>query len=94
MFKNTREDIIKKCEDLNRVIAEKRVRIKVVPGSEVRMCPEVVEELENSSIMTVNDNKKYLYIELPGQFPVDAVLSFMKMMKESISNLLLNNQKY
>jgi protein-tyrosine phosphatase len=82
VFHNTREDIIKKCKDLNRVLVEECIPVKVIPGSEVRMCPEVMEGLEDNSIMTINDNKKYIYIELTDQFLTDAVMSFLKIIKD------------
>lgn len=82
VFHNTREDIIKKCKDLNRVLENEQVQVKILPGSEVRMSPEVMEGFEKADIMTINDNNMFFYIELPDQFLVDAVMSFLKMMKD------------
>ena len=82
VYFNERNNILKKCEDLKRILVKSQVPVKIIPGSEVRMCPEVISGIENDSIMTINDKKKHIFIELPDQFVQDAVICFINRMKE------------
>jgi len=82
VYFNTCNDIMKKCEDMNRVFNLEQVPVKIIPGSEVRVCPEVIQGLKDETIMTINDNKKYLNIELTDQFLPDTVISFLKSIND------------
>ena len=82
VYVNGRNEILKKCEVLNSILARSQVPVKIIPGSEVRMCPEVISGIENNSIMTINDKRKHIYIELPDQFVPDTVIYLINSVME------------
>lgn len=57
------EAIDRMTEQLNDPITE----FKILPGADVRLCEELLNRLEEGTIMTVGDRGKFLFIEFPSQ---------------------------
>jgi protein-tyrosine phosphatase len=53
--------------ELNRILKEQKVPIKVLPGGEVRVDERICRLLEADKILTLADNSRYILIELPHQ---------------------------
>jgi len=68
VYVNWRQDILSACEELNSALRAARISLTVLPGSEVRLCPEIMDALGNNRLMTLNDTGRYLSLELPSQF--------------------------
>lgn len=87
-YRNDRETIITKVEELNEAIAKCGIResefrmnseksairnpqseidLRILPGSDVRLCEELLSRLEEETVMTVGDGGKFLFIEFPSQ---------------------------
>jgi protein-tyrosine phosphatase len=39
--------------------------LKIVPGSDVRLCEKTLQELDEGSVLTIGDEGKYILLELP-----------------------------
>ncbi|UPO87344.1 CpsB/CapC family capsule biosynthesis tyrosine phosphatase [Niallia sp. Man26] len=63
-FNNRKEDILQHVEYLNKVYKQNSVPITILPGQEVRIFGEVLEEYKKGEILTLN-HTKYLFIEFP-----------------------------
>lgn len=65
VYDNTRDIILHAVESLNTSLSRKRIPIKVLPGADVHLDHDVIERLENMDLCTLNDNKRYILLELP-----------------------------
>ncbi|MFT8319989.1 MAG: CpsB/CapC family capsule biosynthesis tyrosine phosphatase [Bacillus sp. (in: firmicutes)] len=63
-FTNKKADILQNVEDLNKVLVQEKLPITILPGQEVRIFGEVLEDYEKGEILTLN-HTKYLFIEFP-----------------------------
>lgn len=63
-YDNYRKDILKNVSILNELFEENGIELTVLPGQEIRINGEILEDLEKGEILTINDSK-YIYIEFP-----------------------------
>lgn len=64
---NTRELVLAKCREYEQVLAKKNLPLKIIPGTEVYLSPNIPERMKRGELMTINDTGKYLLVELPMQ---------------------------
>ena len=57
--------------ELNEILIDQRIPIKVVPGGEVRVDERICQLLEADRILTLADSGRYILIELPHQVFID-----------------------
>lgn len=50
---------------LNSALRTPQSAIRVLPGSDVRLCENTLAHLDQGKVMTVSDSKKYLFLEFP-----------------------------
>lgn len=62
-FMTPAEMVLEKISHLRDVIKHEQLDIKIHPGHEVRMSPELIEDLKQRHILTLNESR-YLLIEL------------------------------
>lgn len=63
-YNNYKNDILLKVKNLNGELEKEEIPLKVLPGQEVRIFGEVIEEFEKGEILSLNETQ-YLFIELP-----------------------------
>lgn len=63
-FTNLKSSILTKVNDLNTVLKQENIPLTVLPGQEVRIYGEVLEDYYKEEILTLN-HTKYLFIEFP-----------------------------
>jgi len=67
-----RASVLENVERLRRRLEHERVPIRLVPGAEVHLCPDLVERVRDGRAPTLADNDKTLLLELSlNQYPVD-----------------------
>jgi len=66
-YLNTRETIIEKVKELNGTLEENNINLKVYPGSDVRIYPRIISDVEEGKVLTLNNNKRYILLEMPHQ---------------------------
>ncbi|WP_165998487.1 CpsB/CapC family capsule biosynthesis tyrosine phosphatase [Bacillus sp. Cs-700] len=64
-FDNGRESILEEVKLLNKELQLEGIDLEILPGQENRIYGELVEELEGSDLLTVNENGVYMLIEFP-----------------------------
>lgn len=79
---NYRREITKQCATLNMLLAEQHIDIKVLPGMELRMVPEVVRLVSKPDAPTLNDNR-YLLMEF---HPTQYVAGFDVLVDKAAEN--------
>lgn len=63
-YDNEKDSIVKYVELLNELLKRENIPLTVLPGQEIRMYGEIVEDLMAGKIQPLN-NTKYLFIEFP-----------------------------
>lgn len=74
-YENTKDDILKHVSVLNELFKEQDIPLTVLPGQEVRIYGEVLEDIEKDEILTVNHTKHILI-----EFPFDKVPYFTEQL--------------
>lgn len=64
VFDNERESIEKWVDILNELLEKENVPLTVLPGQETRINGEMIEELENGTILPIN-HSRHVFVELP-----------------------------
>ncbi|MFD6506074.1 tyrosine-protein phosphatase [Bacillus sp. NPDC060175] len=64
-YKNERTSIIHQVKQLNDELQQNEIPLKILPGQEVRLYGDLLEDYEASKIVTLNETNKYILIEFP-----------------------------
>ena len=64
VYNSQKEDVINTCELLNTVLKREKIPVEILPGQEVRLTPELLENIDAERVLTLN-HSQYILIELP-----------------------------
>ncbi|MFK4307400.1 protein-tyrosine phosphatase [Bacillus sp. RC242] len=64
-YDNERTHIIPQVKQLNDELQRTNIPLNILPGQEVRLYGDIVEDYEAGKIVTLNENHKYMLIEFP-----------------------------
>ncbi|MCK6259028.1 tyrosine protein phosphatase [Fictibacillus sp. KIGAM418] len=64
-YDNSKQAILHKTKQLNEALIHSKIPLTILPGQEIRIYAEFLEDLENNQLLTLNDLGKYILIELP-----------------------------
>lgn len=62
---NPKPSIVARVKKLNQLFLQNQVDLAILPGQEPRIFGEMAESEADQELMTVNNNKKYILVELP-----------------------------
>jgi protein-tyrosine phosphatase len=69
---NDRATVLREVERLRARLAQEQIPLRLEPGAEVHICPELVERVRDGRAPTLGDNGKTLLLELSlTQYPVE-----------------------
>jgi protein-tyrosine phosphatase len=68
---NEAQKVRETVHNLNEMLKNNGVPLKIVPGGEIRVDERICELLEDDKIMTLADKGKYILLELPYQVSID-----------------------
>ncbi len=63
-YENPKESIIDRVIELNKALLEEKIDVSILPGQEVRIYGELIEDYERGEILPV-DQTEYLLVEFP-----------------------------
>jgi protein-tyrosine phosphatase len=52
---------------LQEALSEEHIELKLYPGADVHLCPNLLNQIERGNAGTINHAKKYIILELPSQ---------------------------
>ncbi|MEH7608614.1 tyrosine-protein phosphatase [Priestia megaterium] len=64
-YLNEKKDIIQYVQELNELLKKEKIPLTILPGQEIRLYGEIIEDYQAEKILTLNDTRKYLFIEFP-----------------------------
>ncbi len=59
------ENILYEVDRLNLLLRQEDVPLKVLPGADIHVDSRLVDAVKNGEVMTVNNNRRYIMLELP-----------------------------
>lgn len=65
VYRNSAKRIRAAVERLQQLFIEEQVPLRLHPGSEVHVHPELIDHLQSGQVMTIGDAGRYLLLELP-----------------------------
>ncbi|MGI6453715.1 MAG: tyrosine-protein phosphatase [Syntrophomonadaceae bacterium] len=68
LYNHNRLSILAAVQQLNEEITQRKIGVKVLPGAEVHLEADIAERLARGELLCINDNNKYLLLELPTAF--------------------------
>lgn len=93
-YENVREDILKRVEELNKMLSEERINLKVLPGQETRIYGEMVEDYRKGDLLTLNQVSTYLFVEFPSNsVPGYAERLFYDFQNEGLTPVIVHPER-
>ncbi len=59
------DDTLRKVKELNLKLKEIQLDLEILPGAEVHINERLVEYIKNGEVLTINNGRKFLLLELP-----------------------------
>jgi len=72
VYSNDRNSVIKHTSAFKEEVSKQSIPIEIVHGADIAMSPDLLEKLDNGSIMPLNDTGRYILLEPPQFFMIDA----------------------
>lgn len=67
VYVNTTKDIKEAVQDLNNLLVKEKIPLEILPGADVHVNIDLLELLKEGKACTINNNHRYLLLELPHQ---------------------------
>lgn len=64
-YDNNREKILLATNKLKEKLRQNNINLRVMPGAEIRLSPDIIKRLEDKTLITINDTGKFLFLEFP-----------------------------
>ncbi|HUS39117.1 MAG: CpsB/CapC family capsule biosynthesis tyrosine phosphatase [Pirellulales bacterium] len=73
---NTAEIIRKRVGQLQRLLRESKVPLRVLPGADVRIEADMIEQLQQDHVLTLGDQRRHVLLELPHELylPLESII--------------------
>ncbi|MFC4652172.1 tyrosine-protein phosphatase [Lactococcus nasutitermitis] len=93
-YNNERDGILEKVKEVEKIIAEHHLPIKILPGQEVRAYGELIEDYEDGKLVTSADSTDYMLIEFPSDHvPGYASKLFYELQLKGIQPILVHPER-
>jgi protein-tyrosine phosphatase len=79
VYEPERELILAKVNELNRL---NHVNMRILPGADNRVHPELLASIEKGQALTLNDNMRYILLELPAHFLFHQIKDLIRGLKD------------
>lgn len=74
--------VLSSVKKLKAVLKEHKIPIEILPGHEVRISENILDDIDKGRALTVNNKKKYILLELPFESVPFYVYEVVKKIKE------------
>ena len=66
-YRNEKEDILTSTRRLQQIAKKKKLKIDILPGQEIRVYGDLIEDYEAGKLLSLTDHSRYLLIEFPAR---------------------------
>jgi len=92
--RNAAADVRAKVIEVQQTLDSMKIPLHVSPGAEIRLDPSIPKLLERDVLLTLNDEKKYLLLELPTQVSMDANAVLGHLAPIGVGVILAHAERY
>ncbi|MEH7525294.1 CpsB/CapC family capsule biosynthesis tyrosine phosphatase [Bacillus sp. JJ1503] len=93
-YYNKGNKILAKVNKLNSKLRKAKIPVKILPGQEPRIYGELLEDYKAGKILTLNNQHKYLLVELPDtHVPAYAVKLLFNIQLEGITPIIVHPER-
>lgn len=85
----SREEILEACDKFNHELKKESFTLKVYPGAEIRLIPELLEMYKRDELLTIGNLGKAILLELPERFIPEAIIRFVNKLGENGLQVIL-----
>ncbi len=75
------DEILRKVKELNLKLKEIQLDLEILPGAEVHINKRLAKDIESGEVLTINNGKKFILLELPFFFVPPATDRFISSLK-------------
>jgi protein-tyrosine phosphatase len=76
VYNCNKEAILKACFHLSEALREKAINVRVLPGAEIKVNPDLISMLDSGQLLTLGNTDSFILLELPPMF-IDKAISFI-----------------
>lgn len=93
-YQPSKELILDRVHELNRISQENGLLIHVLPGQEVRLYDKIVDDYKNNQLITLNDAGRHLLVEFPSSHvPKYATRLFYELQLAGVQPILVHPER-
>lgn len=90
----TKEDIIKGCFDLTRNLEKKGMLLRILPGAEIRINHDLIQQFDAGRLMTLNNAGTHILLELPAMFMIKGIgLMIRQLCKRGVTPIIVHPER-
>ncbi|MDM5190883.1 tyrosine protein phosphatase [Bacillus sp. DX4.1] len=94
VYINPAESILHQVKQLNEALKEQEINLTILPGQEVRLYGELLEDYKSGHIVTLNQMDKYVFIEFPANHvPRYAEQMLYKLRTKGITPIIVHPER-
>ena len=87
-------DIINGCFDLTEKLEQENLTIRVLPGAEIRVNHDLIQEFDKGNLMTLNNAGTYILVELPSMFLIKGIcLMIRQLNKRGVISIIAHPER-
>lgn len=91
---NKWEDILSLTSTVQKALDHENIPIRLLPGMEIQLCPELFDALSEGRAVTINDNSRYLLLEFPPfSMPVGSEEFIIKLKRLGITPVIAHPER-
>ncbi len=75
------DEILRKVTELNLKLKEIQLDLEILPGAEVHINERLAKDIKSGEVLTINNGKKFILLELPFFFVPPATDRFISSLK-------------
>jgi len=83
IYNFSKEDVLKKVEELNSTLKAKDIPLTILPGAEVVIDPDILALIHKGDLLTMNNCGSHVFLELTDYFPKEQIENFIKNLIEN-----------
>jgi protein-tyrosine phosphatase len=93
-YHNPRERVLQALEELRRSLDAEAIPLRLYPGSEVYLSPEIPRWYAGGDLLTLNDPGRYLLVELPyNEFPADTQWVVAELLRLGVRTVIAHPER-
>lgn len=81
VFNCDKDAILSACRDLSVAVQKDNIDIQILPGAEIRVNHDLVEQYDAGRLLTLGNTETYLLLELPPMFIAKALFRMIRQLR-------------